>query len=184
VKKIYLLIVIVLLFGAASIIFLKKPATTTRKIGQTNLQPATTQIPEKSVNYREESINFRAGFAIFTNGLNRSFTASMYHNLSDNAYITSDNPNIVLVKKPGITWGEFFDTLPFNLSKDCLTTGTGQTFCTGEGGTLKFYLNGRLTKDLLSRQINDGDRALITYGNENENQAQIQLQQVPNPSTE
>ena len=129
----------------------------------------------------QESVNYRASFAIFTNGLNRSFTAAMYHNLSDDTFITSDNPNIVLVKKPGITWGEFFDTLPFSLKKDCLTTGTGQTFCTNETAVLQFYLNGERENDLLSREIKDGDRALITYGEEKASVIQKQLEQVPKP---
>lgn len=33
--------------------------------------------------------------------------------------------------------------------------------------------------DLLSKEIQDGDRALITYGNENEKQIENQFQQVP-----
>ena len=143
-----------------------------------NLQEqAQSTISEPS----RESINFRASFAIFTNGLNRSFTAAMYHNLSDDAFITSDNPNIVLVKKPGTTWDDFFRTLPFKLSKDCLTTGTGQTFCTNETGVLQFYLNGERVNDLLSREIKDGDRTLITYGVEKDSVIQKQLEQVPKP---
>lgn len=124
-------------------------------------------------------VNYSAGFAIFTNGTFRIFTAPMYHNLSEDVFIKADNPNIVHVKKSGITWDNFFKTLPFKLSKDCLTTGTKQAFCTSEKGSLEFYLNGKKEDDLLSKEIKDGDRALITYGNENEKQIENQFQQVP-----
>jgi len=157
--------------GAVGIASLNKS-----RVGNLQKKPQST-ISEPS----QESVDYRASFAIFTNGLNRRFTATMYHNLSDDAFITSDNPNIVLVKKPGITWGEFFDTLPFILKKDCLTTGTDQTFCTNETGVLQFYLNGERVNDLLSREIKDGDRALITYGEEKDSVIQKQLEQVPKP---
>src|SRR3990172_12305992 len=54
----------------------------------------------------------RASFAIFTNGTFRIFTDPKYHNLSDDVYIESTNPNIVLIQREGITWNDFFKTLP------------------------------------------------------------------------
>lgn len=127
----------------------------------------------------QETVEAKAAFAIFTNGTFRIFSASMYHNLSEDAYIDSSNPNIVNVKKAGITWNDFFKTLPMKLSRDCLTTGTRQTFCTGTGGTLKFYLNGTKDQNALERTINNGDQLLVTFGSEPEVQIQKQLQQVP-----
>ncbi|MBI2611676.1 hypothetical protein HYW54_02945 [Candidatus Gottesmanbacteria bacterium] len=119
-----------------------------------------------------------AKFAIYTNDTFRVFTASMYHNLSKDVFIQADSPNIVRVKKEGITWNDFFTTLPFKLTKDCLTTGTKETFCTNQKGSLKFYLNGDATPDLLNSEIQVGDKALITYGNENENQIKEQLNRL------
>src|SRR3989344_9692600 len=79
----------------------------------------------------------RASFAIFTNGTFRIFTDSRYHNKSSDVYIEGpDAPNIVFIKKNGITWGDFFGTLPMTLTKDCLITGTQQRFCTDETGSL------------------------------------------------
>lgn len=116
-----------------------------------------------------------AYFAIFTNGTFRIFTSPMYHNLSPDAYIEANNPHTVHVKKAGITWGDFFSTLPFELRSDCLTTGTGQTFCTGDNGTLKFYINGVQDDDALSAEIKDGDKLLVTFGTESEEEIRQQL---------
>lgn len=123
----------------------------------------------------EEKIDSQATFLIFTNGSLRDFSASKYHNLSKDVYIASENPNIVYVKKKGITWNDFFKTLPMKVTSDCLTTGTGQKFCTNENGSLKFFLNGKRDDDLLSKEIKNGDKALITYGNESESKIQQQL---------
>ena len=144
------------------------------------ITPATsTPLPTPTTEPKE--VNYQASFAIFTNGTFRVFTAAMYHNLSKDVYIESTNPNVIHVKKKGITYDDFFKTLPFKLTKDCLTTGTGQTFCTGNGGTLKFYLNGAKTDDLLVRQIKDSDKVRITFGTDSETQIQNQLTQVPKP---
>ncbi|MBI3305184.1 M23 family metallopeptidase [Candidatus Parcubacteria bacterium] len=122
-----------------------------------------------------------AAFLIYTNGLKRSFAAPMYHRRSPDAYLEASQPAIVRVKKRGVTWDEFFKTLPFRLTGECLTTGTGDTFCSGGEGELKFYLNGVRVADLLDRQIHDGDRALISYGVDGEAQIQKQFSQVPDP---
>ena len=164
------LVGILILIGLTSIVVLNNRRESTQE------QPQPT-IPDS----QDSTVDQSASFAIFTNGLKRNFTAAMYHNLSDAAYIQADNPNIIHVKKQGVTWGDFFDTLPFKLTQECLTTGTGQTFCSDESGTLKFYLNGKRVNNLLEKEIQDGDAALITYGSENEAQIQKQLEQVISP---
>jgi len=143
-------------------------------------QKISDKLPQtkSAITPKEELIDYKASFAIFTNSTFRIFTATMYHNLSKDVFIQSDNPNIVHVKKAGIIWNDFFKTLPMELTKDCLTTGTSQTFCTGSNGTLKFYINGQKADDLLDLKINSGDRALISFGNDNEDELQKQLQQV------
>jgi len=120
-------------------------------------------------------VNYEARFAIFTNGTKRIFTASMYHNLSKDVYIEASDPSIVHVKKDGVTWMDFFLTLPFKLDKNCITTGTKETFCTTPNATLKFYLNGKKNDKLLFTPIKNGDVALISYGAENEEQIKSQL---------
>lgn len=164
-SKRIILVVLFLLIISAIIYFLSSQKTRQNKSFMQKF------IPKK--------VNYKAGFAIFTNSTFRLFTAPMYHNLSSSVFITADNPNIVNVKKEGVTWDDFFKTLPFKLTTDCLITGTKETFCTGDNGGLKFYLNGSRVDDLLKRAIQKADRALITFGNEDEEQIQTQLQQVP-----
>lgn len=137
------------------------------------LAPSPTIEPPKSVDYQ-------AKFAIYTNGIKRIFTAPMYHNLSKNVYIEASDPSIVHVKKDGIKWMDFFLTLPFKLDKDCLTTGTNETFCMTKNATLKFYLNGAKNDSLLFTPIRDGDWALISYGTENDTQIKSQLKSLKN----
>lgn len=127
------------------------------------------------------SVDKKASFVIFTNNTLRNFSDSKYHNLSTDVYIESAMPNIIKVKREGITYSDFFKTLPMKITSQCLITGTGQTFCTSDTETLKFYLNGHLNPNLLDQQIQDEDRVLISFGPADDPNIQLQLQQIPNP---
>ncbi len=169
-NKVPVLLLITVVILAGTYLFLTQGSKPTTKPNSLET-PAITNISSK--------VDYSAGFAIFTNGTFRIFTAAMYHNLSKDVYIQADNPNIVYVKKKGITWDDFFKTLPFELTKDCLTTGTKQTFCTNDSGKLKFYLNGKIDKNALDAEINNGDQLMVSYGKETDKQIQEQLQQIP-----
>lgn len=110
-----------------------------------------------------ENVPIKANFTIITGNITRSFKAEKYHNRSPDVYIQSDDPTIIHVKKAGITYDDFFKTLPMKLTKDCLITGDGETLCSGKNGTLKFYLNDIETPNLLYKQIKEGDKILIKY---------------------
>jgi hypothetical protein len=145
--------------------------------------PNQTTIPSKSSVSQtpsptlemQKSVDYKARFAIYTNGIKRIFTNPMYHNLSKDVYIEASDPSIVHVKKDGVTWMNFFMTLPLKLDKDCITTGTNETFCMTKNATLKFYLNGVKINNLLFEKIKDDDFALISYGTENDSQIKTQL---------
>lgn len=129
-------------------------------------QPAYTQtgqLPTETRPLERQVEPFTASFEVYTNGIKRDFSASMYHRLSPDAYIQPDPPNEILVTKPGTTWQDFFDTLPFSLSEECLKTGTGQTFCNSENASLHFYLNGEETEDVLTQQITPGANLVVRY---------------------
>lgn len=145
----------------------------TPKTIQSLSQPIAQSTPTPSV------VNYTASFGIFTNGTIRIFTDKKYHTLSPDVYIEANNPSVVHVKKPGITWGDFFATLPMKVATECLTTGTGQMFCTNTNAILKFYVNGKLTPTALEKVITDGDQLVISFGSENDIQIQQQRQQVP-----
>lgn len=106
---------------------------------------------------------FTARFEIYTQGTKRVFTAAMYHNLSSDVYLTADDPSVVYVAKDGVRWTDLFATLPMELTKDCLVTGTKQTFCTGEQGQLRFFVNGVEDPEALSREVGVGDELRVTY---------------------
>lgn len=148
-----------------------------QQIVPANVQTTSTASPASTILSPTPQLPYRAYFAIFTNGTFRIFTLPMYHNLSPDVYITAETPNTITVTKTQQTWQDFFNTLPFTLSQDCLTTGTGEQFCTGPAGTLSFYLNGQNVPEALTRQLLPEDMLLVTYGS-NETEIQQQLEEL------
>lgn len=136
------------------------------------IESIPNQLPTPSGNPIQQKVNLQASFAIFTNGTFRIFTDPKYHNRSEDVYITADNPNVITVKKKGITWGDFFKTLPtpMKVTKDCLYTGTGQTLCNSDNQTLKFYINGEKDGNALEKEIKENDKLLISFGSKDDPQ--------------
>jgi len=152
-KKILLLLLIILLSAVIGYHYLNSdsnPAISTQEV-------AMSPTPENVFT------DFTATFGIKTNGTVRTFTNPDYHNLSPNVYIEATSPNTINVKEDGVTWNDFFETLPFSLSKDCLRTGTGQTFCSDDSRTLKFMINGVEDPNALDTEIMPNDNLEVMY---------------------
>jgi len=150
--------------------------------GTMGKQPVASPAANADLTLQEEppieTQSLRAYFNIYTHSVKRNFTASMYHNLSPNAFIEAADPSMVTVRSADTTWGEFFNTLPLALTSTCLTTGEQEVFCTQDNLRLRFFINGVEAPDLLSKPIQDGDRALITYGDKADDQIAAEIANI------
>ena len=66
----------------------------------------------------------------------------------------------------GVTTGYLFETLGITIDDQCYVFPDGRQFCTNEDYTLKYYVNHEQVSDISEYVFEDGDRILITYGNE------------------
>lgn len=146
------------------------------------MYPADKPKPNKQEPVRapahEAAPGITASFAIFTNGTRRDFTDPTYHNRSGDLYIDATSPNTIQVREAGRVWGDFFNTLPMQLTAGCLTTGTGQIFCSNTTHTLKFFINGKEDPGALEHEIHDGDSLLISYGPKNDPEIASQMKNL------
>lgn len=106
---------------------------------------------------------FTATFEIYTLGTKRIFTDSRYHQQSSSVYLLGSDPATVHVAEAGVTWADFFASLPMSLDAECLITGTKQTFCANQQHTLVFTLNGNEEPDALQREIKTEDFLEVQY---------------------
>lgn len=161
-NRVIILSLILLILGLTGITFLMIDNARKNIISVANTKSPVEQ--EDSTNFTP----FTASFKIYTNGTKRDFSSPKYHNLSKDVYITSQNPETIHVQKAGITWHDFFQSLPqpFKLTSTCLTTGTGQNFCMTSDNNLVFYLNKTPSPRLLLDEIQPGDTLTIVFGND------------------
>lgn len=127
--------------------------------------PSVAVEPGYTTQQVPEFMPFTARFEIKTLGTTRVFTDSKYHNRSEDVFISADDPGLIHVLKDGVTWQQFFDTMPapMKVTPDCLYTGTGQTFCSNKSLTLEFILNGQYRQDALSQIIAKNDILQISF---------------------
>ena len=75
----------------------------------------------------------------------------------------------------GVTLGYLFENLGIGINSECYIFPDGRQFCTNEDYSLKYYINHQIVKDINDYIIEEGDRILITFGNETPEQIEEQL---------
>ncbi|MCY4251895.1 MAG: protein-disulfide isomerase [Thaumarchaeota archaeon] len=75
-----------------------------------------------------------------------------------------------------VTLGYLFDTLDVELNDECYVfPDNALEFCTTDEHSLKFYVNGEKVPGISEYVVEDGDRILISYGGEDDDEIAEQL---------
>ncbi len=86
----------------------------------------------------------------------------------------------------GVMLGYLFETIGIGLDDECFSfkasAGGERKFCTNEDFSLKFYVNHELVDNLTERVFEDGDRILISYGDEDQTRIEAQLLELDSRS--
>ena len=78
----------------------------------------------------------------------------------------------------GVTSGYLFETLGIDLTSECFIFPDGREFCNNEDYSLKFYINHEPVPSILNYVGNEGDKILISYGDETLEQLDEQLEEL------
>ena len=128
----------------------------------------------------EEPTHYHANFALFVTGERVDLSADEY--MEDvatctlgevvfpaaRAHLHNNNADVAHVHHEGVTWGHLLMNLGFGLGEEYLALDEGPVLTEGEGRTLKFILNGQAQYSVHDQLIRSGDRLLISYGPESE----------------
>ena len=68
----------------------------------------------------------------------------------------------------GVELEFLFNSMSVGVDENCFVFPDGRQFCNNEDYSLKFYINQQLVKDIRQYVIQEDDRILITYGNEDQ----------------
>ena len=94
------------------------------------------------------------------------FSATTYQIKSSWIHFEESDGTTVHRHASGITLGYLFDGLNIGVDSECYVFPDGRQFCTNEDYSLKYFINHQKVPDIQNYVLEDGDRILITYGNE------------------
>ncbi len=78
----------------------------------------------------------------------------------------------------GVELEFLFNSMNIAVDDNCFVFPDGRQFCTNEDYSLKFYVNQQIVEDLRKYIVQEDDRILITYGNEDQLAIDSQLAEL------
>jgi hypothetical protein len=76
--------------------------------------------------------------------------------------------------------GEFLKSIRMDISNGCFITDNNQRFCDTDEYRLTSFVNGNETNDIMNYVVNDDDRILITYNDQNSTELDRQFEKLNN----
>lgn len=140
-------------------------------------------IPDPEPNIEDEfgvlgQEHVHAGILVRIYGDKFDFSAYQYQIKSDWIHFEGKEENTIHRHASGVTLEYLFETLNITVNEECYIFPDIRQFCTNEDYSLKFYINGENVNDIRDYEINESDRILISYGNEDENGIAEQLNEL------
>ena len=106
------------------------------------------------------------------------FSLPAYQVKSSWIHFEANDGNTVHRHASGVALGYLFKTIKIGLDDKCFNFPDGRKFCTNEDYSLKFYLNHKPVPSITDLVIHNEDRILVSYGNENQTQIDVQLAEL------
>jgi|TARA_B100002052_G_scaffold87868_1_gene80777 hypothetical protein len=78
----------------------------------------------------------------------------------------------------GVELEFLFNSMSVGVDENCFVFPDGRQFCNNEDYSLKFYINEKLVEDIRQYVIQEDDRILISYGNEDQLAIEKQLAEL------
>ena len=87
--------------------------------------------------------------------------------LHPDLHLHDNNQNVLHIHKEGLTMAEFFASIGFTLTDECITTDTSESYCSNENATLQMYVDGELVTSPANHIPTNETRLLVYYGDPN-----------------
>jgi len=135
------------------------------------------QHPPRNANFGAVgSEHEHAAFKLFINNVEPiDFAQNQYQVKSRYIHFEANNGALVHRHATGVDIGFLFESFGMKFDNNCFTLDNGTSYCNDGDKTIKFYVNGVRNQMYDKYVLEDGDRILITYGNETPEQIDAQL---------
>jgi len=135
----------------------------------------------------DDTVHYHANFAVIINGQREEFKGAQYYEEiascssketpQSRVHMHDTVSHIVHVHDRLVTWSNFFTVLGWSLSDRAIVAGN-KAYVDGDGGNLRFVLNGKPVLSIANEVIKSEDRLLIDFGNEDAAQMTEAFEQV------
>ena len=122
-----------------------------------------------------EEVHVHSDFVLYFDGGQVDLSADKYQSASDqilhaHIHLHDNNDEVIHRHDHGVTLSDFFGSLGFNLSNDCLTGDTGVAFCTADNDELMVFVNDERINEPATYVNQEEDRILIYHGDKDDNE--------------
>ena len=136
----------------------------------------------------DTEVHLHSDFIVFLDGEKYDFTDDKYQSLPGHEpkhkhiHLHDNEDDVIHRHDHGITLADFFDSLGFTLTDECITTDTEKMFCSDDTNQLMLFINGASTSTIASYVNQEEDRLLMYYGDpQSESLAEL-IEQVTDKS--
>ena len=122
-----------------------------------------------------------AGILVRIHGDKFDFSLPPYQVKSPYIHFEAGDGSTIHRHASGVNLGFLFDTIRINLTDECFVFPDGKpehTFCTDDKYSLKFYINHQKVNGIRDYVLDDDDKILISYGNQNQTQIEDQIREL------
>jgi len=125
------------------------------------------------------SAHLHADVKVYINGKALDFSQKKYQVTNSFIHFEEGIGDVIHTHATGLTIGHLFKSVDGDINNNCLAFER-QSYCNENDRKLRFYVNGQPNNEFDNKVINNLDKYLVTYGNENESEIQTQLSSVTN----
>ncbi len=128
-------------------------------------------------------VHYHADFKVYLRGTAYDFAQEKYmstdeNKLSNFTHLHNMDGGVIHKHMSTVTLGDFFTSLSMELTNDCFTLDTGESYCDDEENKLTMWVNGEPNSDFENYLIQDLDRILVSYGHSTSTELEAQMASV------
>jgi hypothetical protein len=121
------------------------------------------------------SAHVHAAFIIKLDGTPIDFSQQKYQVQSKLIHVENGDGTTLHRHATGVPFGEFLRSVNMDIKNGCFKSDDGKQYCDNADKKVRYFVNGNETKSIMDYVLNDNDRILVIYGNENANQIKQDL---------
>ena len=125
------------------------------------------------------SAHLHADVKVYINGNALDFSQKKYQLTTSFIHFEDGIGDVIHTHATDLTVGHMFKSVGIDFNNNCIVVER-QSYCNDGNKKLKFYVNGHLNNEFDNRIIQDLDKYLISYGDEDNTDIQKQLSSITN----